>query len=45
MKEWYVVGRDADGQQLAYIVPGETPEEAKANFAEEFPELTYINMF
>lgn len=45
MKEWYVVGRDSKGEQLAYTCEGDTPDEAKQNFAEEFPELQFVNIF
>jgi hypothetical protein len=45
MKEWYVVGRAVDGTQLAYVVEGETSEQAKENFAVEYPELTFVNIF
>lgn len=44
-KWWYVVGRDAAGEQLAYEIPGDTPDQAKANFAKEYPDLTFVNIF
>lgn len=44
-KHWYIVGRDVAGEQLAYIVPGETSDAAKENFALDYPELTFVNIF
>lgn len=45
MKEWYIVARDSNGDQLAYIAEGNTPEEARVDFEDLYPELTFINMF
>ncbi|MBB3752687.1 hypothetical protein FHT44_005199 [Mycolicibacterium sp. BK634] len=45
VKAWYVVGRDRDGGQLAYIIEGDTSQEARLNFALEFPDLEFINIF
>ncbi|WPH57724.1 hypothetical protein [Mycobacterium phage WXIN] len=45
MKQWYVIGRAQDGEQLAYVVDGETADEAKKNFAADHPDLAFINIF